>query len=368
MNCEFKLPNEILFGCGERHKLAGRLPEGGILIVAGRHSKRRVETELLPALAGREVRIVADVQPEPPLSGVERVLAAGREISAAGVIGWGGGSAIDTAKTAAALMRLGGSVADYFYGRRKITGKGCFFAALPTTSGTGAEITPNAVLSDPETGIKQSIRHDTMFADVAIVDPELTYDCPASVAAASGFDALTQAIESFLSKNANKASEALALKAAPDLFTMLLPAVRDASEPARVMVAEGSMLGAMAFTQSGLGAVHGIGHPLGSLLHVPHGVCCAVLLPALLRWNLPACRPKMEQLAGTLVRDTPEAMITEIEELRRAIGLPSDFRQYGLAPEHFDFIIRNCRSGSMKSNPRDLSDADVEAILRELAG
>ncbi len=368
MNCEFKLPDEILFGCGERHKLVSKLPAGNVLVVAGRHSKERVESELLPELKGREVRIVADVRPEPPLEDVERVLAAGREIHAANVIGWGGGSAIDTAKSAAALLPLAGSVADYFYGRRKIPGKGCFFAALPTTSGTGAEITPNAVLLDPETGIKQSLRHDTMFADTAIVDPELTYDCPPGVTAASGFDALTQAIESFLSKKATPLSEALALKAALSIHPALLPAVRSSSIPERIAMAEGSMLAAMAFTQSSLGAVHGIGHPLGSLLHVPHGVCCAVLLPELLRWNLPACREKMAFLARMLIRDTPEALIAALEELRRAAGLPADFRGYGLREEHFDFIVKNCRSGSMKSNPRDFSDPEVAAILRGVAG
>ena len=368
MNCEFKLPKEILFGCGERRKLASKLAAGNVLVVAGRHSKERVESELLPELEGREVRVVADVRPEPPLEDVERVLAAGREIHAANVIGWGGGSAIDTAKSAAALLPLDGSVEDYFYGRRKIPGKGCFFAALPTTSGTGAEITPNAVLIDPATGIKQSLRHGTMFADVAIVDPELTFDCPPDVTAASGFDALTQAIESFLSKKASPASDALALKAALALYPALLRAVRNGAETARIAMAEGSMLGAMAFTQSSLGAVHGIGHPLGSLLHVPHGVCCAVLLPELLRWNLPVCREKMAFLAHQLIRDTPEALIAALEELRRAVDLPADFSGYGLKKEHFGFIVANCRSGSMKSNPRDFSDAEVEAILRGVAG
>lgn len=368
MNCEFKLPKEILFGRGERHKLVSKLAAGNVLVVAGRHSKERVENELLPALNGREVRVVGDVRPEPPLEDVERVLAAGREVCAANVIGWGGGSAIDTAKSAAALMPLEGSVADYFYGRRKIPGKGCFFAALPTTSGTGAEITPNAVLIDPATGIKQSLRHDTMFADVAIVDPELTFDCPPGVTAASGFDALTQALESFLSKKSTPSSEALALKAALSLHPALLPVVRCNSEPARIAMAEGSMLGAMAFTQSSLGAVHGIGHPLGSLLHVPHGVCCAVLLPEILRWNLPVCRKKMEFLAQQLIRDTPEALIAALEELRHAVGLPADFSGYGLKKEHYGFIIENCRSGSMKSNPRDFSDAEVEEILKGVTG
>ena len=367
MNCEFQLPGKILFGCGERHALPGLLPPGNVLIVAGRHSKSRIESELLPALKGRETLLLTDIQPEPPLADVERAISLGRKLGAECVIGWGGGSAIDTGKAAAALMKQPGHVADYFYGRKKIDGKGCFFAALPTTSGTGAEITPNAVLSDPETGVKQSLRHDTMFADVAIVDPELTYDCPPGVTAASGFDALTQAIESYLSRKANVASEALALKAAMDVFANLRPAVRESSPAARSAVAEGSMLAAMAFAQSGLGSVHGIGHPLGSLCHVPHGICCAVLLPTLLRWNLPVCREKMEFLAGMLVRDTPETLIASLEELRRAIALPENFREYGLAEEHFGFIVKNCRSGSMKTNPRDFSDEEVVMILKELA-
>lgn len=366
MNCGFHLPGRILFGCGERHALPGLLPPGNVLIIAGRHSKGRIEAELLPALKERKVLLINDIHPEPPLADVERAITLGRELGAECVIGWGGGSAIDTAKAAAALMKRQGDVADYFYGRMKIDGKGCFFAALPTTAGTGAEITPNAVLSDPATGIKQSLRSDTMFADVAIIDPELTYDCPPGVTAASGFDAFTQAVESFLSRKANVASEALALKAALDVFANLLPAVREPSVSARTAVAGGSMLAAMAFTQSGLGSVHGIGHPLGSLCHVPHGVCCAVLLPTLLRRNLPACREKMELLAGMLVHDTPEALIASIEELRRAIALPENFREYGLREEQFDFIVKNCRSGSMKTNPRDFSDEEVAMILKEL--
>ncbi|MDR0932360.1 MAG: iron-containing alcohol dehydrogenase [Victivallales bacterium] len=366
MNCEFKLPAEILFGCKERRKLAEKLPPGNVLIIAGSHSKQRVENELIPDLGKREFRLIANAHPEPRLSDVQFAISVGREITAASVIGYGGGSAIDIAKTAAALMHLDGTVADYFYGRKKIPGKGSFFAALPTTAGTGAEITPNAVLSDPETGSKQSIRHETMFADVALIDPELTFDCPVNVSAGSGFDALTQAIESFISQKANPASDALALSAAKNIFSELSAAVHDSMNSARIAVAKGSMLGAMAFAQSGLGAVHGIGHPLGSLLHVPHGVCCAILLPTILRWNLPDCRTKMTELANTLSCETPEELIVKIETLRENICLPSNFRAFGLRVEHFAFIVENCRSGSMKSNPRDLTDPEITAILEEL--
>ncbi len=366
MNCELKLPAEILFGAGERHKLARKLPPGNVLIAAGRHARKRIEEELLPQLEGRMVSFLADITPELPLADVERLLAEGRKIEARSVIGWGGGSAIDAAKTAAALMNLEGSVADYFYGRRKIASRSVFFAALPTTAGTGAEITPNAVLCDPETLVKQSIRHNSMFADLAIVDPELTYDCPPAVTAASGFDAFTQAVESYLSKNATPVTEALALDAAKYVLHPLASVVKHCDEIGREEIARGSMLGAMAFTQSGLGAVHGIGHPLGSLLHVPHGVCCAVLLPTILRWNLATDDGHMELLARELLQNTPEIMIRSIEGYRKMCGLPSDFKKYGLAEKHFDFIVKNCRSGSMRSNPRELSDDDVRSILREV--
>ena len=135
---------------------------------------------------------------------------------------------------------------------------------------------------------------------------------------------------------------------------------------ARDLVAEGSMLAAMAFTQSGLGAVHGIGHPAGAVLHVPHGVCCAILLPTVLRWNLAACHEVLGELSAALIGQSPEVLIQVLEGTRRMLKLPSNFRSYGLKPEHFAFIVENCRSGSMKSNPRDLSDKEVAAILEEL--
>ena len=369
MNYQLQLPEKIIFGRGTRKQLAAVLPPGPVLFVTGAHFAARVETEFLPDLAGRPCRIVSGIHPEPPLDDVERVRSAAREINATAIVGIGGGSAMDCAKAAAALLPEPGTVADYFYGRKKISGRGAFFAALPTTAGTGAEITPNAVLSDPETGLKQSLRHSSMFAKAAIVDPELTYDCPPAVTAASGFDALTQAIESYISRKANTFSKLLALQAARNILPFLPGAAEEGSatqNEARDLIAEGSMLAAMAFAQSGLGAVHGIGHPAGAVLHVPHGVCCAILLPAVLRWNLTACHEVLGELSAALIGQSPEVLIQMLEGTRRMLKLPSNFRSYGLKPEHFAFIVENCRSGSMKSNPRDLSDKEVAAILEEL--
>ncbi len=359
-------PGRIRFGRAERMQLHRALPPGPVFIVTGRHARARVERELLPQLTGRAVQLFPDVPPDPPLADVELIRRAARELGAAAIIGWGGGSAIDAAKAAALLLHEPLPVREYFYGRSKPAGRKVFLATLPTTAGTGAEITGNAVLSDPETGIKQSLRHDTMTADLAIIDPELTYDCPPTVTAASGFDALTQAIESFLSRKSNAASRALALQATRQIYFGLSDAFTGDCA-AKDLVAEGSMLTAMAFSSSGLGAVHGIGHPLGSICHIPHGVCCAVLLPTILKWNLAADRQQLTELAYALLGQEPEVLIQTLKELRQNLGLPSNFRSYGLRREQYDFIIGNCRSGSMKCNPRTLSDEEVRQILEALS-
>ena len=366
MTTPVSLPAEIHFGRGIRNRLVASLPPGPVLLIAGKHSRNRIETEVLPLLAGRKFRLFSGVSPEPPLEEVEAVLAAGREIGAVSVVGWGGGSAIDVAKSVAVLLPCPGPVADYFYGRRNIPGKGAFFAALPTTAGTGAELTANAVLRDPETGVKQSLRGGDMLADLALIDPELVYDCPPRVIAASGFDALTQAVESFISRKATPVSRLLAAQGAQKLFHHLQKAFE--GELAQLdPVTEGSMLGAAAFGQSGLGAVHGLAHPIGSILHVPHGVCCAILLPTVLRWNLAAAHDTLSELAGELGCASPEELIDRIEMLRKTLHLPENFREYGLAPQHYPFILANCRSGSMKCNPRDLSDAELTELLEALS-
>ena len=160
------LPAEIHFGRGIRSRLVKALPPGPVLFIAGKHSRSRIETEVIPLLEGREFRLFSGVSPEPPLEEVEQARELGREIGAVSVVGWGGGSAIDVAKSVAVLLPCPGTVSDYFYGRRSIPGKGAFFAALPTTAGTGAELTANAVLRDPATDIKQSLRGEIGRAHV----------------------------------------------------------------------------------------------------------------------------------------------------------------------------------------------------------
>ena len=242
-----------------------------------------------------------------------------------------------------------------------------FFAALPTTAGTGTEATPNSVLTDPETEIKKSIRHDTMFPDLAVIDPELTYSCPRNLTAHSGLDALTQAIESYISLNANTASKALAGKATQLIFNALPVVYANLeNENSRSDMAEGSMITALAFAQSGLGAVHGLGHPLGSKLHVPHGLCCAILLPKILRLNQDFCSEALDELAINCGCAGSDFFIEQIENLCKSLGIPDNFREFGISSDIFPFILKNCRSGSMRSNPRHLEDTEILNILESL--
>jgi 1,3-propanediol dehydrogenase len=369
MTYNLSFPGKIIFGDASVEKLTDELPnEAKLLLVAGKHVENSgLMDRIKQILSNFEILTFCGVQAEPPLSAVDEIIALGRANNISAVIAVGGGSVIDAAKAAAAIIPLDGDTSDYFYGRKSIPGKGLFFAALPTTAGTGTEATPNSVLTDPETEIKKSIRHDTMFPDLAIVDPELTYSCPRDLTAHSGLDALTQAIESYISRGANAVSKALAAKATKLIFTAL-PVVCDElkNQEARKDMAEGSMITALAFAQSSLGSVHGLGHPIGSKLHVPHGLCCAILLPKILRLNHDFCSGALNELASYCNCLDGDDFIDKIENLCKELNIPDNFREFGINRDIFPFVLKNCRSGSMRSNPRHFEDSEILEILESL--
>lgn len=369
MTYNLSFPGKTIFGAGSVENLADELPRGDkLLLVTGKHAEKSgLINRITQILSDFELFTLCGVQAEPPLSAVDEIIMLGRANNVSAIIAVGGGSVIDAAKAAAAIIPLNGKTCDYFYGRKSIPGKGLFFAALPTTAGTGTEATPNSVLTDPETEIKKSIRHDTMFPDLAIVDPELTYTCPRDLTAHSGLDALTQAIESYISRGANSVSKVLAAKATQLIFNALPIVCADLkNQSARNGMAEGSMITALAFAQSSLGSVHGLGHPLGSKLHVPHGLCCAILLPKILRWNQDFCSEALHELALNCGCVNGNDFIEQIEKLCKDLGIPDNFREFGISSDIFPFILKNCRSGSMHSNPRHFEDNEILKILESL--
>jgi alcohol dehydrogenase class IV len=363
-------PPKIVFGHDSLRELPASLPvKSRILLVTGKsllQSGKIEEVEKL--LSSFAVIHFCGIPPEPPIPSVDGLTALGRKEKATAVVAIGGGSVIDAAKAAAMLIPREGTCGEYFYGARKIVDKGLFFAAVPTTSGTGAEITANSVLTDPGMKIKKSIRSPFMVPDLAIVDPVLTLGASPGLTAASGLDAFTQAVESFTSADANSASRALACKAAGMIFHSLADACENGNDMvARTAMAKGSLLSAMAFSQSGLGAVHGLAHPAGALLGIPHGVTCAILLSPVLEWNLPECRADYDELAKTCGLGSADEFITGIRNLCSKLEIPSDLSGYGLKSEHFPAIIKHCRSRSMECNPRPMTDTDIFKLLESLA-
>ena len=306
---------------------------------------------------------------DPDLDTVDTLVRKIRHVRPNLVVAIGGGSVIDAAKAAAAIAPFGDSVIPFFRGEKMQPSRGLPFVALPSTAGTGADITANSVLTDTEASIKKSLRSPHMIPDATIIDPALTVSCTPELTVASGLDALTQAVESYLSRKANTATRALAANALQLLYGALEKAWQNGNDKtARCRVAEGSMLGAMAFSQSSLGAVHGLAHPIGAALNLSHGLTCAVLLPHVLELNLPAAKKEMADLGQLVGAESARSFVNRIKALCQRLNVPPDFSDSGLKPEHFAHIVANCRSGSMRSNPRKVSDREVASLLTRLCG
>ena len=206
-----------------------------------------------------------------------------------------------------------------------------------------------------------------MMPDIAIVDPELTRTCPPEITAQSGMDALTQAIECYVSAGANPFTDALALRAIGLIASNLPVAVKDGDNPnAREHVALGSLLTGMAFGNAGLGAVHGLAHPLGAQFHVPHGLACAVLLPHVCAFNLSVRKNKFNDVAPLIGAQNAEDLPSALATLNQTVGIPDTLAQFGVKQTDFPALLADCRSGSMKKNPRPASDEQLAEILRNV--
>ncbi len=361
----------IAFGSGTRRQLGQHAAALGqkALLVCGRGAPERGNTiaGLEEALREKGLGSVlfADVEPEPSLDSVER----GREAFRAGdcdmVIAVGGGSALDVGKAIGALARLEEPVSHFFAGA-EIPGPGIRVIALPTTAGTGAEVTPNSVLTDTETNHKASIRGHALLPEVALVDPELTLSLPPEQTAYSGLDALTQAIEAYTSTAANPVSDMLAEEAAARIAGSLRTAWSKGDNlAARENVALGSLLAGLALASARLGLVHGLAHPLGVLCHLPHGQVCAMLLPHAMEFNLASSAHKYAALARRMeIGADANALLEWVRVLVGELGAGGSFAACGLAQDDFDTVIPAAlSSGSTKHNPREVTEHDLRVLL-----
>ena len=299
------------------------------------------------------------------------------------VIGIGGGSALDAAKAIAGLLKPGNSVMDHLEGvgpELPYSGPSTPFIAVPTTAGTGSEATKNAVLSvQGFDGFKKSFRDEQLVAEVALVDPDLLATCPPAVIAANGMDALTQLLESYVSSRAAPLTDSLAwggMKAARDGLLALYADAGDAM--ARERMAYAAMVSGITLAQVGLGSVHGLAAPLGAYFPSPHGVACGTLVATATRVNIDTLRnhepghAALEKYAqvgrllskqGQLGRDAAHtALLEALESWTRVLKLPT-LAHYGVTPADIPRIVANSRGSSMTTNPVQLGDEDIAAIL-----
>jgi alcohol dehydrogenase class IV len=291
------------------------------------------------------------------------------------VVAVGGGSVMDAAKAVAGVAANEGSVRDYLeqVGDRKLVTPPLPLIAVPTTAGSGSEATKNAVIRVPDLQVKRSIRHDLLVPRVAIVDPDLSAAAPRPVAASAGLDAFTHLLEGYVSTGAHAMTDALALpgirKAARGLRA--LAEGRHTAESQEAM-ALASLWGGIVLANAGLGAVHGLVAPLGGRCAIPHGIGCACLLVETMKTNLVALRQRApqspaleryEKVARRLSFRSPEDLAEGLASLRRLLGV-APLATYGVSADDVAPIVKASRGGSMKYNPIELTDAELEGIVR----
>lgn len=379
---EFATAQQILFGAGTSKEVAPRAAKLGqrALVVTGQRSERVMH--LLAdweahGLAAATYAVDSEPTVEGVLAGVETARAAGCDL----VIGIGGGSAVDMGKAIAALLTNPGEPLDYL----EVVGKGqpltvpsAPMIALPTTAGTGAEVTRNAVLAVPEQRVKVSLRSPTMLPRLAVVDPELTYSMPPAVTASTGLDALTQCIEPFVSNQANPLTDAVAREGMRRAAGCLRRAYQDGEDvEAREGMAIASLFGGLALANAKLGAVHGFAGVLGGMFSIPHGIVCARLLPYVMEANVAALQrggdptgylARFDEVARVVTGDTSAHAadgVAWIHELAADLQVPP-LGDFGLAESDFPEVIAKSKvASSMKGNPIMLSDDELAAILAQ---
>ncbi len=378
MSQQFWLPTEIITGRGslaQVGRVAARFGQRAMIVCGARSAKSSgVLSRVMQLLEESRMQAVvfADIVGEADLTTVERGIGLARQAGTQVFIGLGGGSAIDTAKAIAGLAQLPGTVWEYHTGRH-IDGPSLPLVAVPTTAGTGAEVTKNAVLIDPRRQIKESIRDDNWFPRVALVDPETTASMPPHVTASTGSDALCQAIEAFTSIAATPVTDALARQAIALIGSNLERAFVHGSDlEAREAMSLGSLMAGMAMSNARLGGVHGMAHPLGAHHQIPHGITCGLLLPYTMAYNLPYAQDKYAEVArlfGEDVSSLPDEdaaryAVETVRSLVERIGVPLHLSEFGVNEERLPRIIReSLPSGSLKHNPRPLGAEDVRLIL-----
>jgi alcohol dehydrogenase class IV len=377
-------PRAIHFGEGALQKLStlahGMLPaRARVLLVTGSRwlGASPFASAVEAALAGFALDTYRCPAGEPSTASLEAACRMASRSRPDAIVAVGGGSVIDTAKALSALMRYPGPVERFLEGvegAMPVPGPCLPWIAVPTTAGTGAEVTKNAVIRSESLGVKRSMRSAHLLAAVVIVDPLLTLSVPRQVTGTSGLDALTQLVEAYVTRVANPLVNAMIEGAfAPmlDALAGLLENPTDAGQ--RAKASYGALVSGLALANAGLGAAHGFAGSVGGAFDVPHGLACAVFLPLVLEANAPVIRARLERLVATCPgfpgdADPVSWLVSVVRGLLADYGLPEDLRGCAIPPARIPELAEKASGSSMRGNPRELSLPERLGILARVIG
>lgn len=377
----FRFPVQVIFGEGSLKEIRSFVRSFGkhaLLVTGGGPTSNLPAVEQLRGILAEEglaVSYFSEIKSDPDVEVVEKGVSLAKERGCDFVIGLGGGSPMDAAKVIAARLNNEGDIASW-EGVGRVPRRAKPLICIPTTSGTGSEVTCVAVITGGKRRQKMSIVSHYLYPVLAIIDPELTYSMPPQLTASTGMDALTHAVESYVSRKAWEPARVLSLKAVRLVFSFLERACQEGSDgEARRNMSMAAFLAGMAFTTSGLGLTHALAHALGSHFGVPHGVANAVLLPHVMRFNLVTCPEAFRELAlamGVGINGLPalraaEKAVEAVEGLLASLPLPRKLGELGIPETSTEAIAAeaflNMRLRS--SNPRETVLEDLVDVLRE---
>jgi alcohol dehydrogenase class IV len=376
----FNAPTTVVFGSGSIASISGQVSRLGcknpLVITGPRIGSSSLLDELRRPMeeSGLEFRVYDRVSPEPPAETIAEAVSVIRQGGYDLLVGFGGGSTMDFAKIASILAVHDVRIED-MAGNDRVPAKGLPTIMVPTTSGSGSEVSPVAVLSFPDQGMKRGIASRRLIPDAALVDPALTLGLPAEITANTGVDALIHGVESFLSVKANPLSENLSLMACENIARNLVRAVRSGNDlEAREGMSLGSLTAGLAFSMAGTAAVHALAYPLGGQFHVPHGAANAVMLRPLLEFNLPACQKRFARLAMAFgvaipgdLQGSSEAFIRLVIDLSEKAGVKTHLRDLGIPREALATMAEAAMEEVrlLENNPRVLTREDAERLYSE---
>lgn len=372
-------PQKIVFGTGCINKLVDDYQKLGFkrLFVLTAPPIHPLIEEPLAELAegGISIEVVQDIVAEPTVNDFKRILEQARRFGADSVVGIGGGSVLDVTKLVASFINSEQQAEDCF-GTGFIKAKGLWFACLPTTAGTGSEVSPNAILLDERDHLKKGIVSPYLIADAAYVDPKLTWSVPAKVTADTGMDALTHCIEAYTNKFAHPTVDIYALQGIRLIAANLEKAVKNGHDvEAREALALGSLYGGLCLGPVNTAAVHALSYPLGGEFHIPHGLSNAILLPSVMKFNRPANLRRYAEVAlalgcepGQDADETAQHGVEFIYRLAEAVGIPQKLTELGIPQTAVPGMAKAAMEVQrlLKNNPREVTEQDALNIYNSL--